>query len=828
MSPTTTQSTRRPGHLCRLARSVLMLLTTTLLSALPIGSVSQAAAQTDGGYHAEIRRTAHGIPHVKADDYGGLGFGHGYAFAEDNVCELAAEILTVTGRRSRFFGPDGSYNELAGPINNLVSDFYYTSVAQARTVERLLANRPDATQPGPSRYARALVKGYAAGYNEYLRDTGVDRLPDPRCRGAAWVRPISALDVWRRIHRVTTLRTGQLLSGIVAAQPPTITTAPEPTALDAVAGRARELLAQINRAAPASNAYGLGGQATQNGRGMVLANPHFPWDGPQRFYEVQLTIPGEIDVLGASLYGVPAVAIGHNVRVAWSHTVSTAWRFTPFALQLVPGQPTSYVLDGKQVPMQAQRVTVEVPGAGGQTELRSQTMYRTRFGPVFTDPGGFAWTSDTAYAVRDANAENLRVIDTWLAMGRAGSTRGLVRALHEHQGVPFVNTLAADSAGEALYADLSVVPHVTDEHARRCVTSPLGRELLATIGLPVLDGSTTACDWGTDPDAVTPGIFGPSRQPVLFRPDFVTNSNDSHWLSNPAQPLTGFPRIIGDERTERSLRTRLGIRMVQQRLAGSDGLPRSRFTRRRLQTVMFNNRNYGGELVRDDLVALCQANPTVQLADRADIDLRPACNALAAWNVRDDLDSIGVHVFREFILRRPPDWLAVPFDPEDPVNTPHTLNRRNPEVLRALGEAVRQLRDAGIALDAPLGSIQSEPRGSERIPIHGGDGAEGIFNMIIAPFQGPAGYPKVVHGSSFVMVTGFTNRGPVSRALLTYSQSTNPTSPFFADQTRLYSAKQWVPMRFAEPDILSDPGLRTYTVESDPRTRPVSNDRGAG
>jgi acyl-homoserine-lactone acylase len=443
-------------------------------------------------------------------------------------------------------------------------------------------------------------------------------------------------------------------------------------------------------------------------------------------------------------------------------------------------------------------------------------MYRTRFGPVFTLPDVFAWTADTAYALRDANIDNLRSIDTWLAMGRAGSVHGLVRALRRHQGLAFVNTIAADSAGDALYADLSVVPHVTDEHARRCVTSALGQELLATTGLPLLDGSTSACDWGTDPDAVAPGIFGPSRQPVLERPDFVTNSNDSHWLSNPAQPLTGFPRIIGDELTERSLRTRLGILMVQQRLAGSDGLPGSGFTLDQLQTVMFNNRSYGGELVRDDLVALCRANPTVLLADGADVDLRGACDALARWNLRDDLDSVGVHVFREFMLRTPPDWLAVPFDPEDPVNTPHTLDRGNPEILRALGEAVRQLRDAGLALDEPLGSIQSEPRGDERIPIHGGHPAEGVFNMTIAPFQGSAGYPKVVHGSSFVMVTGFTDSGPRSRAVLTYSQSTNPASPYFADQTRLYSRKEWVPMRFAERDILSDPQLRAYAVRSQP------------
>ena len=52
---------------------------------------------------------------------------------------------------------------------------------------------------------------------------------------------------------------------------------------------------------------------------------------------------------------------------------------------------------------------------------------------------------------------------------------------------------------------------------------------------------------------------GPSNLPKLFRDDYVTNSNDSYWLSNPEQPLTGFDRIIGDERTERSLRTRSGL-----------------------------------------------------------------------------------------------------------------------------------------------------------------------------------------------------------------------------------------------------------------------------
>ena len=90
-----------------------------------------------------------------------------------------------------------------------------------------------------------------------------------------------------------------------------------------------------------SNAVALGKSATSDRHGLLLGNPHFPWDGPERFYQAQLTIPGKLDVSGASLYGIPIVLIGHTRNLAWSHTVSTAFRFTPYELKLVPGAPTT-------------------------------------------------------------------------------------------------------------------------------------------------------------------------------------------------------------------------------------------------------------------------------------------------------------------------------------------------------------------------------------------------------------------------------------------------------------------------------------------------------
>lgn len=75
------------------------------------------------------------------------------------------------------------------------------------------------------------------------------------------------------------------------------------------------------------------------------------------------------------------------------------------------------------------------------------------------------------------------------------------------------------------------------------------------------------------------------------------------------------------------------------------------------------------------------------------------------------------------------------------------------------------------------------------------------------------GYTEVTTGSSYIQAVGWDGgRCPVARTLLTYSQSSNPNSPHFSDQTRLFSEGKWVTSRFCEKDILSSPGLRVVSV----------------
>ena len=780
-----------------------------LLAAALLASATPAAVAGPGGatYDVRIRMTEHGIPHIEAGDYASLGYGYGYAVASETICTLADVYTTVRAQRSRFFGPDAGYTYRANgsTVVNLNSDFFYQQVIDDRRVEKLLAG-PDAPKP----QILDAVRGYVDGYNRWLADVGGPAgITDPACQGKPWVTPITEMDAYRRFYQLALLASsGVAIDGIGGAQPPT-PSAPVP-ALDNKA-TADALAQEFERLAIGSNAVALGSESTDNGRGMLLGNPHFPWTGSERFFQAHLTIPGRLDVAGGSLLGVPIVLIGHTAHQAWSHTVSTSYRFTPFQETLVPGSPTTYLYDGVPTPMTSRTVTVQAL-VGDHLENRTRTLWSTKHGPVFTSLLGIPlpWTPTTAFAMGDANAPNFRYLNHFFDVNHAQSARDVLAALKRHQGIPWVNTLAADDAGEALYADISVTPHVTDTHARTCATA-VGQATFVALRLPVLDGARSACEWGRDPDAAQPGTFGPSSMPSLIRSDYVTNSNDSYWLSNPEQPLEGYAQIIGDERAERTTRTRSGLVMVAEELAGG-----GTFGRQELQDILYANRQHSWELTKDDLLTMCRAFPGYAPSSNGPVAVGSSCDVLAAWDGRDNLDSRGALLFRRFWTRasavqapvlanqqRAPLW-AVPFDANDPVRTPRGLNVANPFTQRAFGDALTDLADAGIPVDAPLGSFQVDVRpDGTSTPYHGGPGALGVFNAMNASWNASRGYVgPLQHGSSFIQAVSFDGDGcPDARTILTYSQSTNPNSPHYADQTRLYSGGGWVTDRFCKSEV---------------------------
>ena len=171
-------------------------------------------------YHATIRWTAHGVPHIVADDVGGLGFGQGYAQARAHLCELADGYVRVRGERGRYLG--------RGPADaHVQSDLVHLHLGYAA--------RARAALPTASADTRAMVAGFAAGYNLALARTPPAEQPSA-CRGAAWLQPITDVDVVAYGLSIQRLASTRYLAGaIAAAQPGTAGAALAPTAPPAAA-----------------------------------------------------------------------------------------------------------------------------------------------------------------------------------------------------------------------------------------------------------------------------------------------------------------------------------------------------------------------------------------------------------------------------------------------------------------------------------------------------------------------------------------------------------------------------------------------------------------
>ncbi|MFJ2280262.1 acylase [Pseudomonas sp. NPDC087803] len=735
---------------------------------------------------ADIRRTSFGVPHIRAENERGLGFGIGYAYAQDNLCLLANEIVTVNGQRSRYFGPDQLTVE---ERENRVSDLFFTWL-----------NTPQAVQAfwdAQSSEVRDLVQGYAAGYNRYLAERRQQGLPQ-QCQGE-WVRDIAAEDLVKLTRRLLVEGgVGQFAEALAGATPPQATAQAGSSAQAYQVADARLQRFALDRG---SNAVAVGSERSFNGRGMLLANPHFPWVGGMRFYQMHLTIPGKLDVMGAALPGLPMINIGFNQHLAWTHTVDSSKHFTLYRLQLDPKDPTRYLLDGKSVPLSKQRVTVQVKQADGQVVPVARDLYSSQFGPIVQWPGKLDWDNQYAYSLRDANLENDRVLKQWYAMNQASSLKDLQDSVHKIQGIPWVNTLAVDDQGQTLYMNLSVVPNVSADKLAKCSDPRIGVQMI------VLDGSNSACAWDIDPQAAQKGIYAASQLPQLLRKDFVQHSNDSAWLANPAQPLTGFSPLISQDGQPLGLRSRFALERLttlgkKAPLAVKD-----------LQQMVMDDNVYLASQVLPDLLKFCAADLGADAAS-----LKPVCASLKAWDGRANLDSgTGLVHFQNIMqtLQESPDVWRVAFDPQDPQHTPRGLAIEQPAVGKALREAMlaslQTTSKMGLKSDTRWGDIQVVSSGGQQTAIHGGPGTLGIYNAIQSVPR-EDGKLEVVSGTSYLQVVSFDDKGPHAQGLLAFSLSSDPESKYSRDQTEAFSKKQWSVLPFTEQQIAADPQYQVQTV----------------
>jgi len=807
---------------------------------------------------AVIRRTTNGVPHVKANDLESAAFGIGYAQAQDNVCVLADAFIKARSERARYFGP--------GPGSiHVINDFSYKA-------QRILSGAA-AEYAAMSREGKALIRGFATGYNKYVRETPKASLP-LECRNAPWVFEVTVNDVVAHLRIMAGIASGELFAtgALFLAVPPGVDPNPAPAAaalaasgkLDAIGETAR--FARRNAAEQqfadmglASNAWGVGADLSENGRGVLLANPHFPYTGTRRLYEMQVTVPRYVNFHGAGLYGSPMPQIGFNENLGWSHTVSASRRFTMYQLALKPGDNLTYIKDGVEKPITSEMLSIQVATGGPTPVTLQRRFYFSEYGPMLaadavTSGGLPAWgAAGTAYTYRDANADTRNLLDTWLRMARATTLEQFRDVFRGCGSTLWVNSTYADDQGNAYYIDSSSVPNLSPTAIavlKAKIAGSAAYKSLFDAGLTLLD-ATSRDDWV---EGSCRGLVPFEGRPQLARRDFVQNSNDSYWATNPAAPLEGYSPLFGPERNPQGPRTRIGLFMLQnpavagfgaEAPAGQDG----KFSGADLARVLHNNRTWYAEEFLGELRSRCTlvGAGLVNATGGTPRSVESACNVLRTWNGRYDLDSVGAHVFRVFIADYRSKFatnLTTPFNPADPVGTPSTpapvvpADIANDPMLTSLAAGLNRLDQAGIAYNATLGSVQVfQPTGGAApggtavalgasFPWHGGDGTiDGAFNAVrtvssavwedtriprinpptIGSTAGLSSTPglgwQIAYGTSWHFGLEFTPNGPKALGLVSYSQSTNSASPFFNDQMLRYSQKNMRAIPFSESEI---------------------------
>ena len=737
---------------------------------------------------------------------------------------------------SKYFGSDKVPG--SGDLGNILSDFGHHALGVMNSAKELY--------PSMSENSRALIEGYTAGYNKYLMETGVDNLA-PRCAGQSWVKPITPIEMTAYMFSTSQFASGanstftqlaflanpaeleEYLPYVGARsnnENQTLAEEQAKTINDQLAVKTKSFKAEkLDLGDLGSNGWGIGGEKTENGKGIVLANPHFPHTGHLRFYQSHITIPGVMDVMGGALQGFPVQNIGFNQNLALTHTVSKSRRFVVYKLDLAQDNAMKYRVDGETKDISKKTFYVEVNAGGGQSVILSKDYFYSHHGLMIETPpnSGMAWSSTTAFTLRDSAERNVDMIDHWLAMNLATNLEEFQQAFKDYDGIPWVNTLYADDQGNAFYIDKSRVHNLNDTALGLMRTDPVLVGTRNQVGFDILPGNTALFE----PN----GLNSYEQAAKLLNSDYVQNSNDSYWFTNQQTPLASHSILYGDDSSELSLRTRMGLKLISDS-AGDD----DKFNSTEVEAALLSNRAYLAEAIMSDLLTQCQTQGTtpVILGGGMSVDISAGCTALKDWDMRFNKESSAAHLFREFAYKfSQSTHFSIPFNAEMAATTPNKLVD-NGSALKALAAAIKNVEASGFSHDTMLGDMQFTEKtmaggsaSGERFPWAGAKHQEGGFNVFGSAKSDSTMYPihqytpvmdvettsslrsglttdgyHLNYGSSWMFVVNFTDSGPSARGLLSFSQSSNSVSEHVDDQNRLYSDTSSLrPLLFSEADI---------------------------
>lgn len=697
----------------RFARSILLLFT----SAVPLAAQSDP---NDLSARVEIIRTAYGVPHIRAQDLRAFGYGLAWVQLEDYGPMVALGILRGKGQMGRVFGRD-----------SMESDF----------PARMLHDRARDRYPDLDQATRDVYEGFAAGINRYISLHPGEFPPG--------LRPdFSGYDVAARDLDAPNFALARRFVARMQGVAPRASGPPAP-GLEETAGSGNPN--------EGSNAWALAPSRTASKHAILLRNPHLAWDAG--YYEAHATVPGVLDFYGDFRIGGPFTVIGgFNRNLGWATTNNTAPQDAIYSLDVVPGAVDRVLLDGTEVPVVRETVTVEYAnGPGYSAETRE--VWRTPIGPVLYRGGG------RVYVLRSASDGEFRGGQQFLRMMRAGSLAEWKEAMRMLARATS-NFTYADRAGNIFYVWNSTLPDYPHKLTGDSVAIPVSR---------TGEVWTRYIPWDSLPQVLNP------------KGGYIQNENDPPHFTNLLQPLDSARLPANVPPPNLSLRSQMALQLLTT--------AKKKLT---LEDVVRLKHSYHmllADRVKPDLLAAARA--------ANDSSLSKVIELLSRWDNSASPEARGAVLFELWWRRyaqggRDVPRYAVVWSKDDPTGTPRGL-ADSARAVTALRYAVAETERRYGRIDVAWGEVHRVRIAGRDFPVGGCGGDLGCFRVLQFG-QEPDGKLAVRGGDGWILAIEFGEQ-PRALSVLGYSESQRDGSPWRGDQAELFAKGQLKKVAFLQADV---------------------------
>jgi penicillin amidase len=477
-----------------------------------------------------IERDAAGVAHIRAGSEVDAHFGLGYAHAQDRLWQMEFQRRLGNGRLAEILGESAlgidSLFRTVGTHRAAAAAWSRLSPEEQRPINAYVAGvnaylgipdrqlPPEFTilgiEPEPWRpedvlvWIKVLFWGVSSNWDkELLRVQLIAKLGDPA--KAAQLMPAYTDDGPTIIPGTEMTASRRRGKGGKSAR--SSTPSLDSSIVSGLLELSRQIEGQTGLGAEGfgSNSWVIGGERTTTGRPLLANDPHLPSQIPANWYLARLT-GGDLDVIGATVPGLPGVAIGHNGYISWGITTTNVDSQDLYIERV--NERNEVEFRGDWEPLVVVPETIKVKGKPDVT----LSVRISRHGPLISDvinpagrPLALRWTG---------NDPTDNGVLAGLAYNRARDWREFLEASRVHRP-PDQNYVFADYRGNIGYIAAATIP-----------MRPKGDD-----GRLPVEGWTGEHEWsGYTPFAELPKLYNPPQGYIATANNKVAGDDYPHLI----------------------------------------------------------------------------------------------------------------------------------------------------------------------------------------------------------------------------------------------------------------------------------------------------------